>query len=161
MDRHDGQSVVAGNGTVEGVVLKIENVTERVSLRNEYENLYRQTKTILDSLPVGVEVYGTDGRLLFLNDTDYRIFGLDKENFDLSRINIQDNPNLPIEIKEGVTKGINTHATFAYHFDAVKRRRLLRYFAGGRPAGSNATGHPVIDASGTNRKLRFHRPRRD
>ncbi len=139
--------VVAGNGTVEGVVLKIENVTERVSLRNEYENLYRQTKTILDSLPVGVEVYGTDGRLLFLNDTDYRIFGLDKENFDLSRINIQDNPNLPIEIKEGVTKGMNTHATFAYHFDAVKDAGFYATSQEG-VLRIECDGHPVIDASG-------------
>ena len=33
-----------------------------------------QSDTILDSLPVGVEIYAPDGKLLYMSKTDARIF---------------------------------------------------------------------------------------
>lgn len=139
--------VIAPDGTVEGVVLKIEDITERVSLRRESENLYNQMKTIVNALPVGVEIYSPEGQLQFLNDIEYGMFGLDKKTFDPGLLTIKDNPNLPGQVKEDVANGRNSYALFPYRFGVVKdsgyyktTEESVKYI--------ECTGRPVTGVSG-------------
>lgn len=139
--------VITAEDKVEGVVLKIENITERISLRKEYENLYNQMKTIVNALPVGVEVYSTDGRQLFLNEAEYQIFGLDKDTFDISKVTIQGNPNLPDKLKEEVAKGQDTYCVFPYNFGVVEKTGFYATSQKG-VIQVECTGRPVIGESG-------------
>lgn len=139
--------VIALDGVVEGVVLKIEDITERMSLRKEYQNLYNQMKTIINALPVGVEVYTADGQLLFLNDTEYQIFGLDKDKFDVTKVTIKGNPNLSDQVKEDVAKGLDTYVLFSYNFGRVKDSGFYTTFQDGI-IHVECKGRPVIGTSG-------------
>ncbi len=117
------------------------------SFNKIYTQLYNQMMTIIDALPVGVEVYDTDGQLIFVNHAEYEIFGLDEKSFDCSRVTIHGNPNLCAELKEDVRKGKDTHLFFTYNFDLVKDTEFY-------PTSRSNTieveykGRPVIGASG-------------
>lgn len=139
--------VMALDGSVEGVVLKIEDITERISLRKESENLYNQMKTIVNALPVGIEIYTAEGQLQFLNDIEYEIFGLDKKTFDVTRVTIQNNPNLSDQVKEDVANGRETYALFPYHFGVVKNSGFYSTSQEGT-LYIECKGKPVIGTSG-------------
>ena len=139
--------VIAQDGTVEGVVLKIEDITERVSLRKESEKLYNQMRTIVNALPVGVEIYSPEGQLQFLNDIEYGIFGLNKKTFDAGKLMIEDNPNLPDQVKEDVANGRDTYALFPYRFSEVKGKNYYQTCEEG-VIYIECTGRPVRGASG-------------
>ena len=53
-------------------------MTERTLLQNRYEKLYNQKETLLEALPVGVELYDAAGNMIFMNDATSRIFGMEK-----------------------------------------------------------------------------------
>lgn len=56
--------------------------------------------TIMNSLPVGIELYDNDGTISFLNDTDAAIFGIsDIEGAIRKKPSIYDNPNVPDCVK--------------------------------------------------------------
>ncbi len=139
--------VIAADGMVEGVVLKIEDITERVLLRKESEKLYNQMKTIVNALPVGVEIYSPEGELQFLNDIEYGIFGLNKETFEFGKLRIEDNPNLPDKVKEDVANGRDSYALFPYCFSEVKGRNYYHTSEEGI-IYIECTGRPVRGASG-------------
>ena len=112
--------VIASDETVEGVVLRIEDITERITLRQKSESLNNQMKTIVNALPVGIEIYSPNGQLLFINNVEYEIFGLNKETFDITKVTIKGNPNLSAQVKEDVANGRETYAIFPYDFSMVK-----------------------------------------
>lgn len=59
--------------------------------------------TIMNSLPVGIELYDNDGTISFLNDTDAAIFGIsDIEGAIRKKPSIYDNPNVPDCVKNAV-----------------------------------------------------------
>lgn len=124
----------------------LTNSTERISLRKKYESLYNQMMTIINALPVGIEVYSADGQLLFLNDTEYQIFGLDKDTFDTNGITIQDNPNLPDEVKKNVANGLEAQASFPYNFGVVKQKDFYSTSQNG-VIQIDCIGRPVIGTS--------------
>lgn len=65
--------------------------------------MLRQREQLLHNiykhLPVGIEVYNTDGVLTDLNDKELEMFHLQRKE-DLLGINIFDNPIFPKEMKE-------------------------------------------------------------
>lgn len=121
--------------------------TPEASLQWKYENLYNQTMTILNSLPIGVEVYDPEGTLLFLNDMDCRIFNIDREVLMASPVNIHKNPNLPEEVKNAAKKGNKVCMHFPYNFVTVSKENYY-------PTTQDQTiqikcnGTPVINANG-------------
>ena len=69
--------------------------------------MLRQREQLLHNiykhLPVGIEVYNTDGVLTDLNDKELEMFHLQRKE-DLLGINIFDNPIFPKEMKEKLKK---------------------------------------------------------
>ncbi|MEG0252957.1 MAG: PAS domain-containing protein, partial [Muribaculaceae bacterium] len=63
-----------------GTISVLRDITESIVLNKELEKLYRQNETILQSLPVGVELYSKNGDLLYLNNSDCEIFGINDRN---------------------------------------------------------------------------------
>ncbi len=115
--------------------------------RKESESLNNQMQTIVNNLPVGLEIYAPDGKLVFLNDTEYDIFGVDKKTFDISKVSIQNNPNLSDRLKEDVMKGRETHELFFYNFEKVKETHFYDTTKDGT-IYLEYKGRPVIGASG-------------
>ena len=116
--------VLAADGVAEGVVLKIEDVTERISMRKEYEVLSNRMTTIVDSLPMGIDVYTTEGVLTFANEASFKLFGVTREEVDISRITIGDNPHIPNSVKADVKAGKEVYFSVSYDF-----RKGNEYFA--------------------------------
>ena len=43
------------------------DIAEHVKLQQQYDSLYNQSMTILNSLPVAVAVYNAKGKILYFN----------------------------------------------------------------------------------------------
>jgi len=56
---------------------------------------------IFSNIPVGVEIYNKDGRLINLNNKDMEIFGVNDPQ-DVLGINLFANPNMPLDIRQGI-----------------------------------------------------------
>ena len=84
--------------------------------------MLRQREQLLHNiykhLPVGIEVYNTDGVLTDLNDKELEMFHLQQKE-DLLGINIFDNPIFPKEMKEKLKKYEDADFTFRYDFSKV------------------------------------------
>lgn len=124
-----------------------EERAAHLSLRKGYERLYNQMTTIVNTLPVGIEVYNNTGQLIFVNDADYDIFRLDKKSFDTSRVNIQDNPYLSDQVKEDVKNGKETHVFFTYNFERGENGTAFSN-SWNNTVQIEYKGQPVIGASG-------------
>lgn len=134
-------------GRIDKYLVISQDITERVSLQRDYEKLYNQTMTILDSLPVGVELYANDGTIRYLNATDCRTFGIDRETVLQNPLNIHDNPNLPPEVKEAVRDGVKVHTHFPYRFDRIVEKG---YYDTAKTdmLHIECNGQPIIGAAG-------------
>ena len=116
-------------------------------------NFNGRSDAILDSLPVGVEIYAMDGTLLYLNRTDARIFNVDRQTLIASGVNLFDNPNLPHEVKEALQNCREVHTRFLYDFNlAVEKnyyetsnRKTIQIECNGRPIfGANGKAESYV-----------------
>lgn len=126
----------------------IEKRLEDVLLWEKYEKLYNQNNTVLESLPVGVELYAIDGTLLYLNLRDSQIFGVDREMILASRLNIYSNPNLPEEVKNAVREKRKVHASFPYYFTKVQEDHYYYTEKVEDIRRIECNGMPVINSKG-------------
>ena len=78
------------------------DIAEHVKLQQQYDSLYNQSMTILNSLPVAVAVYNAKGKILYFNERFCRIFGTDMEEMAESHPNIYDSPVVTDEIKNAI-----------------------------------------------------------
>lgn len=90
-----------------------EGLMEEEMLRNE-----AKFKIVFDKLPVGVELYDAEGRLIDLNQADQKIFGVDRAN--ILGVNIFENPNLPIEQISLLRQGKEADLDFTYNFANIE-----------------------------------------
>lgn len=135
-------------GRIENYLLISQDITERMEYQQKYETLYNQNMTILNSLPVGVEIYTPDGMLTFLTETDCRIFGVNQQEVLGMNLSIDDNPNLPAEVKEAVHKGLPVQSRFLYCFDAVAEKEYYHHSQKRPILHIECIGQPVIGSNG-------------
>lgn len=136
------------DGGIENYLLISQDITERADYQQRYEKLYNQNMTILNSLPVGVEIYSPDGKLTFLTETDCRIFGVDQQEVLRMNLSIDDNPNLPYEVKEAVRKGLPIQSRFIYRYDPVAEKEYYHTSSKRPVLHIECTGQPVIGLDG-------------
>lgn len=91
-------------------------------------------QTIYDNLPVGMEVYNREGKLIEINNVAMKMKGVDNKQ-DMLGINMFNNPNLPGEMKEPLQTGENIRFTASYDFNLIKEKGYhpttlsgIRYF---------------------------------
>lgn len=109
------------NGEVESTVIASIDITESVELSKNYEYLYTQKQTIIDSLPLSLAIYDENGIETYINRTAAETLGIEKvEEHIERRINIFDNPCLPPDIKETIRKGEDGDMEFNYDFDKIR-----------------------------------------
>lgn len=95
------------------------DIAEHVKLQQQYDSLYNQSMTILNSLPVAVAVYNAKGKILYFNERFCRIFGTDMEEMAESHPNIYDSPVVTDEIKNAIKAGLPISTSFPYDFGKV------------------------------------------
>ena len=95
------------------------DIAEHVRLQQQYDSLYNQSMTILNSLPVAVAVYNAEGKILYFNESFCQIFGTDMEKMAESHPNIYDSPVVTDEIKNAIKAGLPIFTSFPYDFGKV------------------------------------------
>lgn len=95
------------------------DIAEHVKLQQQYDSLYNQSMTILNSLPVAVAVYNAEGKILYFNERFCRIFRTDMEEMAESHPNIYDSPVVTDEIKNAIKAGLPIFTSFPYDFGKV------------------------------------------
>lgn len=118
---------------------RISKILRRGEIRNQ---------TIIESLPVGVEVYSKEGNLLSLNDCDCAIFGVDRNSILAAGITIANNPNLPDSLKEAFIHRQKGHADLWYDFSVVQRSAYYDTTQDPGIKRISCTGTPVFGKNG-------------
>ena len=73
-------------------------------LKQAWETNEDKLKSIVNNVPVGIEIYDSNGNMIDINETEKEIFGISDEADVLGK-NIFKNPNLPDNIKEKILSG--------------------------------------------------------
>ena len=107
-----------------------------------------QSETIIEFLPVGIEIYSKTGILLNINNRDCEIFGVNKKDILNGNINIQDNPNLPDTVKQAFNRKEKVEATFPYSFTIVHDTGFYGTSRTTEIKQISCKGTPVLDYNG-------------
>ena len=89
---------------------------DRLALDNSEKIL----RNIYKNLPAGVELYDKDGYLVDINDKELEIFGLSDKNEALG-VNLFDNPNIPLEVKERLRAKEDVNFSINYAFSKINQ----------------------------------------
>lgn len=89
---------------------------DRLALDNSEKIL----RNIYKNLPAGVELYDKDGYLVDINDKELEIFGLSDKNEALG-VNLFDNPNIPLEVKERLRAKEDVDFSIDYDFSKISQ----------------------------------------
>lgn len=93
--------------------MELRKAEETAKLEKKY------FRDIYQNIPVGIELYDSEGKLVDINDTDREIFGV-KQREDILGINLFTNPMMPPEWKESLLKGEPLNSSFKYEFNLAK-----------------------------------------
>lgn len=83
-----------------------------------YQALGHNERILYNILPVGLELYNKEGKLIDVNDKDLEMFHVARRE-DIFGINLFDNPIFPSEMKEKLLKKENADFTFRYDFSKI------------------------------------------
>lgn len=89
---------------------------DRLALDNSEKIL----RNIYKNLPAGVELYDKDGYLVDINDKELEIFGL-SDKHEALRVNLFDNPNIPLEVKERLRAKEDVNFSINYDFSKINQ----------------------------------------
>ena len=89
---------------------------DRLALDNSEKIL----RNIYKNLPAGVELYYKDGYLVDINDKELEIFGLSDKHEALG-VNLFDNPNIPLEVKERLRAKEDVNFSINYDFSKINQ----------------------------------------
>ena len=89
---------------------------DRLALDNSEKIL----RNIYKNLPAGVELYDKDGYLVDINDKELEIFGLSDKHEALG-VNLFDNPNIPLEVKERLRAKEDVNFSINYDFSKTNQ----------------------------------------
>lgn len=106
-----------GNKKVYGIA-ETQDGVHISSAHQALQNSERILHNIYKNLPVGIELYDKDGRLIDLNKKDLEMFHIPRKE-DIIGINIFENPILPEEIKQKIRDNENVDFTFRYDFSKI------------------------------------------
>lgn len=87
--------------------------------RKHLAELSTKFQQFFNNLPVGVELYDSDGFLIDVNEADVRLFGSTREN--LLGINLFQNPAVPVKILKNIKDGKAFSFPLAYDFSIINR----------------------------------------
>ncbi len=79
-------------------------------------------ESIYAHLPIGIEIYDTQGVLRNINDHALRMYGIDDRSTVVSRVNLFDSPYMDDTLKTKIRAGEDIVLEFEYDFDVVNQK---------------------------------------
>lgn len=107
-----------------------------------------KNQTIIESLPVGVEVYSPEGILTAINSRDCEIFGVTKESVLDGSISIEENPNLPPKVIEAFRRRESVYVDVQYDFTAVQEAGFYETSLTTKTKRIGCKGAPILNSEG-------------
>lgn len=86
--------------------------------RKHLAELSTKFKQFFNNLPIGVELYDSEGYMIDLNDADTRIFGSTRK--DLLGVNLFENPAVPPKMLKGIRNGEAFSFPLIYDFSMIQ-----------------------------------------
>ena len=102
------------------IVIMFSDMTETFAAHEALDRSERILRNIYKNLPVGIELYDKDGYLVDINDKELEIFGLSDKNEALG-VNLFDNPNIPLEVKERLRAKEDVNFSINYDFSKINQ----------------------------------------
>ncbi|WP_293710001.1 ATP-binding protein [uncultured Parabacteroides sp.] len=100
------------------IIERLQTQSSLEESRKHLSELSTKFKQFFNNLPVGVELYDSEGYLIDLNEADARIFGSTRK--DLLGINLFENPAVPAPILDGIKHGQPFSFPLIYDFSAIQ-----------------------------------------
>lgn len=104
------------NGDVGGIVGVIEDITERKRMEAYISLSEEKFRTIYEKSPIGIEIFGTDGWLVDINEACMQIFGI-RNKRDVEGYNLFDDPGFSEVNQKLVKNGISVRYEAEFSFD--------------------------------------------
>lgn len=101
------------------IVCLISDITESHQMHEELDRSEKILRNIYDNLPVGIELYDKNGKLIDMNASDMKMFGL-TEKEDALGVNLFDNPNIPESALNLLRNQQPASFRIRYSFDVVE-----------------------------------------
>ncbi len=121
------------------------------ALLEAYEQLSKQNlkiKTILEALPIGVEVYSQKGILVDINEHACQLFGASREKVLASAVSIHLNPVIPDDIKRAFAEREKIQMDFSYDFNKVHSTGFYDTSKGHEAMRVSFNGAPILGSDG-------------
>lgn len=129
------------DGTIDKYIVVPIDITELVELQNNYEKLYNQTMTILDTIPVGVSIFSNNGVIQYMNDSCGKAFGVTPTILIENGVSIFELSNTNEQIRDAIRQEININTRFEFDMiDEFSDSTIKRYL--------DFYGSPIKDAKG-------------
>lgn len=106
-------------GRCDGYLQISEDITERKKIEKQLWQKHKLIETIYNTIPIGVEVYDSNGKLIEVNEHDMRMMGVRSKETVIG-VDFFENPNISEEIKEKTRKGDDLEYTLDYNFDLAR-----------------------------------------
>ena len=86
------------------------------------EEQYLFTNSIYSSMPIGIEIYDTDGVLRSINDHALRLYGVDDRTTVLNKVNLFNSPYVDDALEAQIRSGEEINLEFEYDFDQINSK---------------------------------------
>ena len=132
----------AADGSVQGMVLVFNDVTEQYFLREKARDVQRQLQGLLKEMKTIVAILGRDGGFMFINDLPLQLFGLDSEDFEGKKIwdswPFSQDENVQAMLQDSVRQAAS----------GVSVNRDMKFEVPGGTIWIDFSVHPVINEQG-------------
>ncbi len=108
------------------LVVLFHDITERIKATREIMDKEVFIRNIFDNLPVGVEVYDTEGRLKDMNVKDMEIFGVESKA-DCKDFKLFESRNIPDDVKKKIKSQDKVEFDTEYHFNTIENTYRPKY----------------------------------
>lgn len=117
-------------------------------LRQDNNRICHRNRMILESLPIGVVIYSNSGHSEYLNASACAIFGIDHEKIRDHKVDINDNPNIPLEVVEAVKNHSVICTDILYDFSLIKDLENYTNDTPDQVKHIECSGTPVMNRAG-------------
>jgi|GEM_PF-4428275 len=107
------------------------NITERKIAEEQLRESEEQFRSMFEKSPVGKELYDAQGRLIAINESCARIYGLE-ESEEVQGFNLFDDRNLSGELKSRLRSGKSVQYEHWFDFEKVKENHLYKTAKSGK-----------------------------
>ena len=101
------------------VVSLFSDTTEVTKTHDALDRSEKLLRNIYDNIPVGLELYNKDGRLVDINNKDMEIFGIRRKE-DILGVDFFGNPNVPDDVRNRVRAGEEFAFKIYHSIDRLK-----------------------------------------